>query len=97
MLRPRGYKDIKSKWNSLTLSTQELETISLEESTISYFALMSQLGIPLQNLNNCRTSSPHIELLSKTSEINKTPSPNKVPDLLSTKKFQPINRPLFKT
>jgi hypothetical protein len=32
----------------LNLSTQEIETIGLEESTISYFALMSQLGIPLQ-------------------------------------------------
>jgi hypothetical protein len=41
MLRPTSYKDIESRGHYLTLSTQEIETIGLEESTLSYFALMS--------------------------------------------------------
>ncbi len=86
----------------LILSTQEIEIIGLEESTISYFAFMSQLIIFIENPNNYRIFQPHIELLPKTSKIIKTPSPNllvnnKVRDLLSTKKFQPITRPFFKT
>jgi hypothetical protein len=40
----------------LILSTQEIETIGLEESTISYFAFMSQLVISIENPNNCKTS-----------------------------------------
>jgi hypothetical protein len=84
------------------LSTQKIENLGLEESTISYFPFVSQLDIPLQNHNNSITSSVHIELLPKTSKINKTPSPNlltnnKVPDQLSTKKLQPISRAFFKT
>jgi hypothetical protein len=38
----------------LILSTQEIEIIGLEESTISYFAFMSQLIIFIENPNNYR-------------------------------------------
>jgi len=31
------------------LSTEEIEIVGLEESTMSYFPFMSQLVIPLQN------------------------------------------------
>ncbi len=86
----------------LILSTQEIQTIGLEKSTIFYFVFMNQLVISIENPKNCQISQPHIELLPKTSKIIKTPSPNllvnnKVPNLLSTKKFQPITRPFFKT
>jgi hypothetical protein len=40
----------------LILSTQEIETLGLEESTISYFAFMNQLVISIENPNNCRIS-----------------------------------------
>jgi hypothetical protein len=52
MLRPTSYKDIESRGHYLTLSTQEIETIGLEESTLSYFALMSQLAISLPKILN---------------------------------------------
>jgi hypothetical protein len=45
-----------SNLNYLILSTQEIETIGLEESTFSYFAFMSQLVISIENPNNCKTS-----------------------------------------
>jgi hypothetical protein len=38
----------------LTLPTQETETIGFEESTLSYFALIHQLVISLQNPNNSK-------------------------------------------
>jgi hypothetical protein len=40
----------------LILSTQEIEIIGLEESTIYYYAFMSQLVISIENPNNCKTS-----------------------------------------
>ncbi len=58
MIRPRGYKDIKSKQRSLPnfVNTRNRDYIGLEESTISYFAFMSQLVISIENPNNCKTS-----------------------------------------
>jgi hypothetical protein len=40
----------------LILSTQEIQTIGLEKSTIFYFVFMNQLVISIENPKNCQIS-----------------------------------------
>ncbi len=81
--------------------------MGLEGSTIFDFTFMNQLIMSMANPNNYKNSQPHMELLLKTSTMNKTPSPNLLRKLNKKRKtrfkfvintnFQPIPIFLFKT